>query len=133
MEETIRTALEYYRTGNDEAAIASLLELADELLPTLADIYRNETDPDLRAFLVRIGWERREAGAVEFILEALNDPAEEVWQSALDGTVALASPEILERLRAAVVQERADAAMTRRFQICVQEAILYVEDLVRRA
>ncbi len=133
MEETIRAALEYYRTGDDEAAIASLLEVTDELLPTLADIYRNETDPDLRAFLVRIAWERRETGAVEFILKALNDPAEEVWQSALDGTVALASPEILELLRTAMAQARADAAMTRRFQICVQEAILYVEDLVRRA
>ena len=133
MQSTIRQALEHYRNGDDDAAIATIGEITDDLLPTLAELYRNETDPDLRAFLVRIVWERREAGAVEFILEALNDPAEEVWQSALDGTVALASPEILDLLRKAMAQARADAVITRRFQICVQEAILYVEDLVRRA
>jgi hypothetical protein len=133
MQGTIRQALDHYRNGDDDAAIATIGEITDDLSPTLAELYRNETDPELRAFLVRIVWERREAGAVEFILEALNDPAEEVWQSALDGTVALASPEILELLRNAMAQERADAVMTRRFQICVREAILYVEDLVRRA
>lgn len=132
MQGAIQQALEHYRNGDDDAAIATIVEITDDLLPTLAELYRNETDPDLRAFLVRIVWERREAGAVEFICEALNDPAEEVWQSALDGTVALASPEILELLRDAMARERDDAAMTRRFQLCVQEAILYVEDLVRR-
>jgi len=132
MEELIRRALEYYRNGDDDAAISAIVEIADDLLPTIDDLYRNENDPDLRAFLVRIAWERREAGSLEFILEALNDLAEEAWQSALDGTVALASPEMLDMLQTAKSQERADAAMNRRFQMCVHEAILYVEDLLRR-
>ena len=73
----------------------------------------------------------REQCSVDFIVEALGDPTEEVWQSALDGTVALASPEILEVLHATKLQERPDAATARRFQMCVEEAILYVEGLVR--
>jgi hypothetical protein len=132
MDELIHRAMDFYRNGDDDAAIATIVEITDDLLPTLAELYRNENDPDLRVFLVRIAWERREAGSLEFILEALKDPAEEVWQSALDGTVALASPEMLDMLQTAKSQERADAASTRRFQMCLQEAILYVENLVRR-
>jgi hypothetical protein len=80
---------------------------------------------------VRVAWERREQNSVDFIVVALNDPVEEVWQSALDGAVALASPEVLEVLHVTKTQERADAEMARRFQMCVEEAILYVEGLVR--
>ena len=131
MDELIRRALESYQNGDDDIAIASLLEIAEEILPSLSAIYRNESDPDLRAFLVRVSWERREEMSVNFILEALNDPAEEVWQSALDGTVALASPEMLDLLKSLRATERADPAATRRFQICVDEAILYVDDLLQ--
>ena len=131
MDELIRRALESYQNGDDDIAIASLLEIAEDILPSLSVIYRNESDPDQRAFLVRVAWERREEMSVNFILEALNDPAEEVWQSALDGTVALASPEMLDLLKSLRATERADAAATRRFQICVDEAILYVDGLVQ--
>jgi len=130
MDDLIRRALESYQNGDDDAAISLLLEVAEEILPTLAAIYRNESDPDLRAFLVRVAWERREGMSVNFILEALDDPAEEVWQSALDGTVALASPEMLDLLKSLRATERADPAVTRRFQLCVDEAILYVDGLV---
>ncbi len=131
MDDLIRRALESYQNGDDDAAISSLLEVAENILLTLAAIYRNETDPDLRAFLVRVAWERREDMSANFILEALNDPAEEVWQSALDGTVALASPEMLELLKSLRSTERSDPSTTRRFQICVDEAILYVDGLLQ--
>jgi hypothetical protein len=131
MQELLRRALEYHRNGDDDAAVAAIGEITEPLLPSVTELYRNEIEPDLRAFLVRIAWERREPGSVEFILEALNDPDEEVWQSALDGTVALASPEMLDMLQTAKSQERADAATTRRFQICIDEAILYVEGLTQ--
>ena len=45
--------------------------------------------------------------------------------------MALASPEMLDTLHAAKLQQHADAAMTRRFQMCVDEAILYVDGLVQ--
>jgi hypothetical protein len=131
MEAKILAALETFRSGDDDTALAGLLELPDEIVPTIGEIFRREPDPDLRAFLVRIAWERQEEGSAIFILEALNDPAEEVWQSALDGTVALAAPEILDALKSLRLQERADAAMAWRFQMCVDEAILYVEGLVQ--
>jgi hypothetical protein len=131
MEEKIHAAMAAYRNGEDEGPLAALLELEADIVPAMAELFRAEADPDVRAFLVRVAWERREPTSVDFIVDALSDASEEVWQSALDGTVALASPEILEVLHAAKMQERVDAAMTRRFQMCVDEAILYVEGLVR--
>ena len=131
MEEKIRAAVEAYRNGEDEEPLAALLESDADIVPAMAELFRGETDPNVRAFLVRVAWERRERSSVEFLVEALSDPTEEVWQSALDGTVALASPEILEVLHAVKLQVRPDAAMARRFQMCVEEAILYVEGLLR--
>ena len=131
MNAKIRAAVEVYRNGEDGEPLAELLQLEADIVPAIAELFRSEADPDVRAFLVRVAWERREQCSVDVIIEALGDPAEEVWQSALDGTVALASPEILEVLHAAKLQERPDAATARRFQMCVEEAILYVEGLVR--
>ena len=131
MEAKIYAALAAYRNGEDEEPLAALVELEGEIVPALMQLFSSETDADVRAFLVRVAWERREQNSVDFIVVALNDPVEEVWQSALDGAVALASPEILEVLHVTKRQERTDAAMARRFQICVEEAILYVEGLVR--
>ena len=131
MDAKIRAAVEAYRNGEDDEPLAALLESEADIVPAIAELFRSEADPDVRAFLVRVAWERGEQGSIDIIIEALGDPAEEVWQSALDGTVALASPEILEVLHAAKLQERPDAAIARRFQMCVEEAILYVEGLVR--
>jgi len=132
MEDKILAAMKLFKSGDDDAAIAQLLDESKELVPAIVEIFHAEPDPDLRAFLVRAAWERHEELSGEFILEALNDPAEEVWQSALDGAVALASPEMLDALKSLRLQEQADASMTRRFQMCIDEAILYVEGLVRR-
>lgn len=133
MEEKIRAAVEAYRNGEDEEPLAALLELEADIVLAMAELFRGEADPDVRAFLVRVAWERREQTSIDLIVEALSDSSEEVWQSALDGTIALASPEILDILHTAKLQERADAAMARRFQMCVDEAILYVEGLLRGA
>jgi len=130
MDAKIYAAVEAYRNGEDDEPLAALLESEADIVPAIAELFRRESDPDVRAFLVRVAWERGEQCSVDVIIEALGDPAEEVWQSALDGTVALASPEILEVLHAAKLQERPDAATARRFQMCVEEAILYVEGLV---
>src|SRR5512147_509224 len=110
MEEKIRAAVEAYRNGEDEEPLAALLELEADIVLALAELFRGEADPDVRAFLVRVAWERREQTSIDLIVEALSDSSEEVWQSALDGTIALASPEILDILHTAKLQERADAA-----------------------
>jgi hypothetical protein len=131
MEAIIIDSLKAFRAGDDDAAMTSLLEAEEDIVPALVETYRQEPDPDVRAFLVTVAWERREEHSTAFILEALNDPADEVWQSALDGAVALASPEILDVLDSMRQQDRADAAQTRRFQMCVEDAIKYVEGLLQ--
>jgi hypothetical protein len=131
MEAKIIESLEAFRAGDDDAAMTTLLEVEEELVPSLVQAFRTEADAEARAFLVTVAWERREDHSPAFIVEALNDPAEEVWQSALDGTVALASPEMLNALLSMLQQERADATSTRRFQMCVEEAIKYVDGLLQ--
>jgi hypothetical protein len=131
MEAKIIESLKAFRAGDDEAALAVLLEVEEELVPWLIDAFRGEPDINARAFLVRAAWERREENSTAFIVEALNDSEEEVWQSALDGAVALASPEILDLLKSLRATGRADPATTRRFQLCIEDAILYVDGLMQ--
>ena len=131
MEAKIIESLKAFRAGHDEAAITTLLEAEEELVPSLIHAFREELDPDVRALLVTIAWERREEHSTALIVEALNDPAEEVWQSALDGAVALASPEMLDLLKSLRATGRADPATTRRFQLCIEDAILYVDSLMQ--
>jgi len=131
VKEKIVESLKALRAGDDETAMTTLLELDEELVPSLVHAFRAEADAEARAFLVTVAWERREEHSPAFIVQALNDPEEEVWQAALDGTVALASPEILDVLKSVRQQERADVAKTRRFHMCIEEAILYVDSLLK--
>ncbi len=131
METKITDSLNAFRAGDDDTAMMTLLEAEEELAPALIEAFRQESDAEARAFLVTVAWERREANSPAFIAEAINDPAEEVWQAALDGTVALASSEMLDLLISLRTTERADPAATRRFQMCIEDAIPYVDGLVR--
>lgn len=130
MNPQILAAIDDFRNGDDDKALVTLLALAEDIVPGLGAIFDAETDPEVRAFIIRVAWERHEAESANMIVEALNDPAEEVWQAGLDGTVALASPQMLDMLKSIRNSERADPATARRFQLCVDEAILYVDGLV---
>src|SRR6266404_4178549 len=88
MQVEIRAALEKFRRGDTENAFFELIEMTDDVLPAIVDIFRGEPQPHVRAFLVKAAWERREDAVIPFLAEALNDDAEEVWQEALDGLVA---------------------------------------------
>ncbi|HEX9454101.1 MAG TPA: hypothetical protein VGA27_07070, partial [Candidatus Binatia bacterium] len=70
MEDKIVAAMELFKSGNDDAAMAQLLDESIELVPAIGEIFRAEHDPDLRAFLVRVAWERHEELSGEFILKA---------------------------------------------------------------
>jgi hypothetical protein len=122
----IRAILERFGGGAEEEAFFELLEMPGDVLPTITTAFRTEHNPRLRAFLVKVAWERRDPKALHFMTEALNQADEEVWQAALDGFVTLASPEALTVLRAAKTRELADAAATKRFQSFVSEAIEYI-------
>jgi hypothetical protein len=130
MDAKIVESLKAFRAGDDETAMTMLLEAEEELVPALVEAFRQETEAEVRAFLVTVAWERREEYSTAFIVESFNDPAEEVWQAALDGTVALASEEMLDLLKSLRTTARADPAATRRFQLCIEDAIPYVEGLV---
>jgi hypothetical protein len=127
MELDVRAALDKFRGGEEEAAFFALLEIPGDVLPALIDAFRIETDAAIRALLVRAAWDRRDHSALPFLGEALSELQEQVWQQALDGLVAFASPESLEILRRARHRDCADDAAAKRFRLWLEEAIQQVE------
>jgi HEAT repeat protein len=89
------------RAGHGEAAGHGLIALGEPALPQLESAYRQENDPAIRNLIVRAIWEIRSPASIDFLAEALQDPAPEVWRQALDGLVALASRESLSILESA--------------------------------
>jgi len=132
MELEVRAALDKFRSGEEEAAFSELLEMPGDVLPALIDVFRTEPDVASRALLVRAAWERRDRSALSFLGEALNELQEEVWQQALDGLVAFASPASLEILQRARHRDCEDDTAARRFNLWLEEAIQQVEFELRR-
>jgi hypothetical protein len=128
----IREILEEFNSAAEEEAFFKLLEIPGDLLSVLAAAFRTEHNPALRAFLVRVAWQRQEPNAVHFMAEALNQTDEEVWQAALDGLVTFASPEALAVLTAAKTRDLGDEDATKRCQSFVSEAIEYICQITPR-
>ena len=126
----IREIIERFHGGAKEEAFFELLEMPGDVLPALTAAFRTERDPALRAFLVKVAWERRDLMAIHLLSEALDEREEEIWQAALDGLVTFASPEALAILIAARTRELADESATKRFQSCVSEAIEYIRQTI---
>jgi HEAT repeats len=128
----IREILEKFRGGAEEEAFFELLEMPGDVLSALTAAFRTEQDPALRAFLVKVAWQRRDPMAVHLLTEALDQTDEEIWQAALDGLVTFASPEALAVLIAARTRELADESATKRFRSFVSEAIEYIRQSMPR-
>jgi hypothetical protein len=122
----IREILQRFRSGAEEEAFFELLEMPGDVMSTLTIAFRTEQDPAIRALLIKVAWQRGDRQAIAFLAEAVNQSDEEIWQEALDGLVALASPEALAVLMAARTRELADESATKRFQSFVSEAIEYI-------
>jgi hypothetical protein len=75
------------------------LELNAATLAHLVDRFEREREIDVRVFLLEVIWQRRHPAAIAFLGQILRDANKQVWRTALDGLVALASPEALETLR----------------------------------
>ena len=101
-----------------------------DVLPALTAAFRAEQDPALRAFLVKVGCERRDPIAIHLLTEALYQREEEIWQAALDGLVTFTSPEALAVLISARTRESADQSATKRFQSFVSEAIEHIRQTI---
>ena len=119
--------LSKFRNGDEEAAFYDLLELPGEQIENLMREFRAEQQSDVRALLIKVAWERKENGVLPFLAEALTIPDELVWQQALDGLVAYASPEVLEILLHARARRFPDASITAHFRLWLEEAIQQVE------
>jgi hypothetical protein len=98
LEEAINHYLQKARSGDLGDALFGLIELDHTVLPLLEAAYRSERKSPIRALLVEAVWQHRQPSVVPFLFEALNDSDEETWQQALDGLVALASPETKDGL-----------------------------------
>jgi hypothetical protein len=122
----IRTILEKFRGGAEEEAFFQLLEMPGNALSALTEAFRAEQDPALRAFLVKVAWQRCDPMSIHLLTEALEQTDEEIWQAALDGLVSSASAEALAVLMAARTRQLADQSATKRFQSFVNEAIEYI-------
>jgi len=127
MEAEVRTALEKFRRGDDETAFFELIETPGDVLTGIIDVFHAEPCADVRAFLVKAAWERREETVIRFLAEALNDPAEQVWQQALDGLVAFSLPSSLKVLQLARARKFTEKTAAKRFNLWLEEAIQQVE------
>ena len=100
----------YYieRLGGPEGedAYHSLVEADDAIVPFLIEAFRSERRPAIRAELVEIIWQHRVPETIQFLSEALEDRAPEVWKSALDGLVALGGQAAVEVLESAKQRAR---------------------------
>jgi len=127
MQAEVRTALEKFRRGDDETAFFELIEMPGDVLTGIIDVFHAEPCADVRAFLVKAAWERREETVIRFLAEALNDPAEQVWQQALDGLVAFSLPTSLKVLQSARSRKFTEETEAKRFNLWLEEAIQQVE------
>jgi hypothetical protein len=127
MQVEVREAVKKFRGGDKENAFFDLIEMPGEVLPAIVDVLRGETEPRVRAFLIKAAWERRDTAVIPVLAEALNDNAEEVWQEALDGLVAFAGASTLDILMQARSREFADRSADKRFRLWLEEAIQQVQ------
>jgi hypothetical protein len=98
LKEHVDYYVERLRTDAGADAAFSLLELGPEAVPPLIAAYHREQSESVRTELLRIIWEFRSPLALGILQEALRHCAKERWQAALDGLVALASPEAIRVL-----------------------------------
>jgi hypothetical protein len=122
----ISDCIESCRQGQDRyGAREALIETDHAILPELIETFRAESDTDVREFLVEIIWQHRQPSIISFLGETLGDSEPRVWQQAIDGLVALASPAALEVLR------KARVVATGEFRSWLDEAIEQVEELLQ--
>lgn len=100
--------------GKDaDNAYHSLLEMGPPIIPAIIERFRHETEPEIRATLVEIVWQQRSHEALEFLYDVLDDDGKVVWKQALNGLVALGSPNAMRVLEDAFKRYAARQDATR--------------------
>lgn len=113
--------LQMARCGSFDAAFHGLIDLGPEVIPSLVQAYRSESDPRVRALIVEVVWQRRRPSTLDFLVAALDDPHHAVWKQALDGLVVLASPEAEYRLRSGAGRLDAEDERRRWFEEAIEQ------------
>ena len=121
--EQIAYYLEMFRRGDSDNAFHGLLELDRDILPELMSAYRATHNVGVRELLVEVIWEYRERSVIPFLGEVLLDAESRIWRQALNGLVALASPDALDVLRAARTRQFPSQRETVDFHRWLEEAI----------
>jgi len=109
----------------------ALLEMGDEVIPDMIDVFRDEKNVKVRAFLVELVWQNRQQTTIPFLTEALNDPEPMVWEQALDGLVTLASQPALDALRDARKRRFTNDKQRAKFRRWLDEAIEQVGESMK--
>jgi hypothetical protein len=71
----LHSYLDLAKSGHREAAFHGLIELGESAIPKLVDAYRIEADPEIRSLIVEVIWQLRTHTSIDFLGEALQDPA----------------------------------------------------------
>ena len=115
--------VEQLRGSDSENAYHSLIEADDAVVPLLIKAFRATRDTSVRADLVDIIWQHRIPTTVDFLSEALDDPASQVWQAALDGLVSMGGESAVRALELARKQARSGDETEQERAEWIEEAI----------
>lgn len=90
------------KLGGSESAAAfkALLQLEAARLSLIIDAFRAEQDAERRALMLEVIWKHHDPSVQPVLIEALNDAHKSVWMQALNGLVAMASPESRKAVKA---------------------------------
>lgn len=121
--------IEQYREGQSDDAFHGLLELDNGVLHELTQAFHESTDTSMRAFLLNVIWQHRQASVIPLLAEALFDRDSDVWKEAIDGLVTLNSPESLQALRRARMRQFTNDREGQRYREWLEEGIRQAEAL----
>ena len=116
------------KDGEFECAFHGLREMSPSIVPKLIAEFHVEISPIIRSELVEIVWTFKRPEILPFLAIALMDESAMVWKSALDGLVALATPDSLSVLNACLTRSFVKRKDEISFRKWVQEAMQQVNE-----
>lgn len=110
-----------------EKAWHDLVELGPSVVPELCASLPYCESAQVRAAIVAVVAQHRRGEDALFLVSALSDPVEEVWQAAIDGLVSLSPTTVLASIRTALAHELATNGRGTRKAAFLAEAISELE------
>ena len=98
LEEKVNYYIERLDGEDSVNAFHSLIQLPASVVPIIIRRYNLEDDIEFKSKLIEVIWQIRDESCKEFLYECFDDNEDEIWEEALNGIVALASSEDVEKL-----------------------------------